>query len=143
MAKAPTKKTETKATKAPATKEKVTAKAEPKAEAKKVAAKAKPKAAAKPREAKSRCGGKTCQIQNCQGEYKAKGYCRKHYKAWRQGEYGVARYKTCGETCRKPKALNRHGFCEEHYQNYFVKGMEAPKAAPAEKPAEKAAESAA
>jgi hypothetical protein len=65
-----------------------------------------------------------CKIKSCKHEYRAKGYCQKHYKKWRQGQYGLARYKTCHEMdCRKPMTLNRHGFCEAHYQNFYVKGM--------------------
>lgn len=79
----------------------------------------------------------SCKIKSCKRDYRAKGYCRVHYKKWRQGEYGVARYKTCSEfECRKSMARNRHGYCEDHYQNYYVKGMEKV-VAPAEKPAEK------
>lgn len=79
---------------------------------------------------------KRCQIKACKREYRAKGYCRVHYKKWRQGEYGVARYKTCKSSdCRKPMAMNRHGYCEEHFQNYYVKGMEVAHAPKAEKPA--------
>lgn len=129
-----------------ATAKKVTAKAksetkaavEVKAKAKSQAAKpakaaqAKKVAAPVSKEAVSRCGGKACKIENCKAEYKAKGYCKKHYKAWRHGAYGMARYKTCGDlSCFKPMSLNRHGFCEEHYQNYYVKGMEQAKATPA------------
>jgi len=47
----------------------------------------------------------------------------------------------------KPMAMNRHGYCEEHFQNYYVKGIAvskvaAPDAKPAAKPDEKAAASA-
>ncbi len=82
-----------------------------------------------------------CKMKSCKREYRAKGYCRVHYKKWRRGEYGLARYKTCGDKagCRKPMAMNRQGFCEEHFQNYFVKGVEMAQAAPAEKAAEKTA----
>lgn len=128
------------------TKAKTTAKEAPKetkakAPAKTVEAKAtttapKAKKAAAPKkvkaETKGRCGGKTCRIENCKGEYKAKGYCRTHYKAWRHGKYGQARFKQCGDaSCAKPMTVNRHGLCEEHFQNYFVKGMAQAKPAPA------------
>src|SRR4051812_37888335 len=69
--------------------------------------------------------GKVCKMTGCKREYKAKGYCVSHYKKWRQGELGKKRYKACKDfNCFKPMALNRHGFCEEHFQNYYVKGME-------------------
>lgn len=79
---------------------------------------------------------KSCQVSSCKREYRAKGYCNAHYRKWRQGAFGLARYKTCGSMdCRKPMVRNRHGYCEDHYQNYYVKGMQVAKAAPAEKPA--------
>ena len=68
---------------------------------------------------------KACRMTSCKREYKSKGYCKFHYKQWRQGKFGLARYKTCKDIgCRKPLGLNRHGFCEDHFQNYYVKGME-------------------
>ncbi len=83
----------------------------------------------------------SCKIKGCKREYRAKGYCKAHYRKWPQGEYGVARYKTCHSTdCRKPMVLNRHGLCEDHFQKYYVKGEAAPVAAPAAKPADKTAE---
>jgi hypothetical protein len=90
---------------------------------------------------------KVCKIASCKRGYKAKGYCKFHYKEWRHGKFGVARYKPCKDmNCFKPMALNRHGFCEEHFQNYYVKGVEQAKAPapakPTEKPAEKEASSA-
>ena len=46
----------------------------------------------------------TCKIENCNQPVKAKGYCAKHYRKWRHGEYGKTRYKTCGaEGCKKPR----------------------------------------
>ena len=91
---------------------------------------------------------KSCRIKSCKREYRAKGYCSTHYRKWRQGAYGRARYTCCSDYgCFKPQGLGRHGYCEEHFQNYYVKGMEvtkvpvaapAPAAAPA-KAEEKAA----
>lgn len=61
----------------------------------------------------------TCKIENCKQPVKAKGYCRKHYRKWRQGEYGHARYKICGEEgCRRPRYAK--GYCEEHYRTVFL-----------------------
>ncbi len=99
---------------------------------------------------KSRMGGKSCQVGGCKRSYKAKGYCKAHYRQWRHGKFAKARYKHCHDYgCNKPMATNRHGFCEQHFQDFYVKGMEqhhapvaAPKAAPAAK-TEKAEESAA
>jgi len=43
-----------------------------------------------------------------------KGYCRRHYEAWKHGGLPKARYKTCRvEGCRKPLAAR--GRCEEHF----------------------------
>lgn len=79
---------------------------------------------------------KSCKVSSCKREYRAKGYCNTHYKKWKKGAFGLARYKTCGDLdCRKPMVVNRHGYCEDHYQNYYVKGMAVTKAAPVEKPA--------
>jgi hypothetical protein len=77
-----------------------------------------------------------CRITGCKREYRAKGYCRSHYRQWRNGKFGVARYKTCNDHtgCRRPMALNRHGFCEEHFQNYYVKGLEVAHAPKPEAP---------
>jgi hypothetical protein len=76
---------------------------------------------------------KHCQIKSCKREYRAKGYCAAHYKKWRQGEYGLARYKTCKDAeCKKPMVMNRKGYCEDHYVNFYVKGNK-PVHAPAEK----------
>jgi hypothetical protein len=88
---------------------------------------------------------KHCSIKGCKREYRAKGYCGVHYRKWRQGAYGRARYKTCKDySCLIPMARNRHGYCEEHFQNYYVKGMAVSRAPieaakPAEKPAPAAA----
>lgn len=79
----------------------------------------------------------TCKIENCNQPVKAKGYCRKHYRKWRRGGYGKARYKICGaEGCKKPRFSK--GYCEDHYNSLFLskavkKAEEAP--APAESPA--------
>ena len=58
---------------------------------------------------------KKCKIEGCKGTYRAKGYCQRHYKKWRHGEYGGARYKTCKqEGCLKPVVAR--ALCEEHYK---------------------------
>jgi hypothetical protein len=79
---------------------------------------------------------KACKIKGCKRAYRAKGYCRTHYKKWRHGEYGKVRYKHCSDvSCFKPMAKNRHGFCEDHFQNYYVKGLAQAKVPAAAKPA--------
>ena len=81
---------------------------------------------------------KHCQIKSCKREYRAKGYCRAHYKMWRQGKYGHRRFTACHDQgCFKPMGRTRHGYCEEHYQSYYIKGVAHAKPE-AEKPAAKA-----
>ena len=75
-----------------------------------------------------------CEVKSCKREYRAKGYCNAHYKKWRQGEYGHRRYTSCATSaCNKAQGKNRHGYCEDHYQSYYVKGVAVAKevAAPA------------
>ena len=64
--------------------------------------------------------GETCQVAKCKQTVRAKGYCRKHFMAWRRGKTGDKhRYKICSKPeCRKPATTA--GRCEEH-----VKGRKA------------------
>jgi hypothetical protein len=71
--------------------------------------------------------GPTCRADKCKQPIRAKGYCRKHFIAWRRAEVGNHhRYKICSkEACRKPRT--KGGLCDEHA------GVAAPAgAAPAE-----------
>ncbi len=53
-----------------------------------------------------------------------KGYCRRHYTAWKRGELPKGRYKSCrAEGCRK-RVLAR-GRCEEHFARDYP-GKSAP-----------------
>jgi len=77
------------------------------------------KAGAKPKAAKTGAAqpaadGPKCKAPKCKQAVRAKGYCRKHFIAWRRGEVGNKhRYKVCSkEGCRKPRAHG--GLCEEH-----------------------------
>jgi hypothetical protein len=91
-----------------------------KATAKKAADKtgAQPKAEAKAKgtvkSAKAAADGPKCQADKCNQEVRAKGYCRKHFIAWRRAEVGKKhRYKICTkEGCRKPRVLG--SLCDEH-----------------------------
>ncbi|HEX2660312.1 MAG TPA: hypothetical protein VHU40_18660 [Polyangia bacterium] len=90
--------------------------AETKTEAK---SKAKPKAAADKKPAKAAAAAVeskrgTCTADKCKLPLRAKGYCRKHFMAWRRGKLGAHHaYKTCSkEGCRKPRAFG--GLCAEH-----------------------------
>ena len=55
-----------------------------------------------------------CTAPNCKQALRAKGYCRKHYQAWRRGTLGGHhRYKTCTkEGCRKKREFG--SLCAEH-----------------------------
>jgi hypothetical protein len=55
-----------------------------------------------------------CTAPNCKQAVRAKGYCRKHYQAWRRGTLGGHhRYKTCTkEGCRKKREFG--SLCAEH-----------------------------
>lgn len=88
------------------------------------AARSEVKAKDKSGKALKRAARPACKIKSCKRPYRARGYCGVHYRKWRHGEYGKARYRVCSdEGCRKPAVMNRHGFCEEHYQSYFIKGV--------------------
>ncbi len=56
----------------------------------------------------------SCKVDNCKQPVRAKGYCRKHYLAWRREELGTKhRYNTCSkEACRKKAEIG--GRCTEH-----------------------------
>lgn len=121
--------------------------ADKKAAAKPAAAKparAKSEAAAKPAASASGNGAKpkstaaakaaavvstrgACTAEKCQRPLRAKGYCRKHFLAWRRGILGIHhRYKVCSkEGCRKRR--EHGGLCAEH----AGKGEAAPPATPA------------
>ncbi len=61
-----------------------------------------------------------CKIEGCERPVRAKGYCRVHYKNWRRGEYGDARFKVCRmEGCTKPR--HAKAFCEEHFKSEVLK----------------------
>lgn len=55
----------------------------------------------------------TCKAEGCEKEAVGKGYCRRHYRAWKRGRMPKPRYKTCAEEgCRKPQVSGAR--CEEH-----------------------------
>ena len=77
----------------------------------------------------SAAAGETCRAPKCKQEVRAKGYCRKHYLAWRRGKLGDKhRYKICSkEACRKPAVGG--GRCEEHAKGAKKGAAEAAPAA--------------
>ena len=89
------------------------------------AAKPAAKAAAKTAKKVALPAGPPCRVEGCKQPSRAKGYCRKHFMAWRRGSVGDHhRYKICTkEGCRKPRT--KAGFCDEHA------GIAAPAAAAA------------
>ena len=109
------------AAKAAAPKAAAKADAEPAAEKPAKAAKAAaPKA---PKKAAAPYDGPPCRVEGCKQPLRAKGYCRKHFVAWRRGDLGDHhRYKICTkEACRKPRT--KGSLCDEHA------GIAAPAAA--------------
>ena len=82
---------------------------------------------------------KKCREEGCKVPYKAKGYCVKHYRLWRQHKLGKKqRYKICSkEGCRKP--MLRWGLCEEHFKATAAGGEAAAAAGGGEAPAAPAA----
>lgn len=61
----------------------------------------------------------TCKQEACSKPATGgKGYCARHYAAWKRGKLAKARYKTCRvEACHK-KMVGR-GRCEEHLARDF------------------------
>jgi hypothetical protein len=74
----------------------------------------KPAKAAKAKKAAAEYTGPPCRVEGCKQPVRAKGYCRKHFVAWRRGDVGDHhRYKICSkEACRKPRT--KGGLCDEH-----------------------------
>jgi len=56
----------------------------------------------------------TCTAEKCSLPLRAKGYCRKHFMAWRRGKLGGHhQYKICTkEACRKKREFG--SLCAEH-----------------------------
>jgi hypothetical protein len=78
----------------------------------------------------------TCKAEGCDKDVRGKGYCERHYRAWRRGKMGKARYTSCNaEGCRKPGT--RRSLCPEHFLSTFGKAKPA-EGASGEAPAEEA-----
>ena len=103
--------------------------------AEKAAAPKAAKAAAKPAKKLAPSSGPPCRVEGCKQGSRAKGYCRKHFLAWRRGKVGDHhRYKICTkEGCRKPRT---HGsLCDEHAGKGAPAAADAPAAPAAPAPA--------
>lgn len=83
---------------------------------------------AKAKAAAEATGGTKCRAGKCKQPARAKGYCRKHYMAWRRGKIGSKhRYKTCShEACRKPAVTA--GRCAEHRKGAPAVAVQTPAA---------------
>ncbi len=58
-----------------------------------------------------------CRMKGCKRPYRAKSYCNVHYKRWRQGKLGKARYKICSkEECLQKR--HQAGLCEAHFKEW-------------------------
>jgi len=57
----------------------------------------------------------SCKHEGCEKPSDGgKGYCARHYAAWKRGRLPKARYKSCRvEGCRKP--VTGRGRCAEHF----------------------------
>jgi hypothetical protein len=88
--------------------------AQEKTEAKTKSAKAKSAAKSQTESAAPGESSAPCSAGKCKQPLRAKGYCRKHFLAWRRGLIGGHhRYKPCSkEGCRKKR--EHGGLCAEH-----------------------------
>jgi len=63
----------------------------------------------------------TCKAASCEKDVRAKGYCDRHYRAWRKGKLGKPRRRSCNEKgCGKAAA--RRGLCADHFAKQHAKG---------------------
>ena len=77
----------------------------------------------------------TCKADACEKDVVGKGYCRRHYDAWKRGGLPKAPYATCKTAgCRKRQVKAAH--CEEHQK---VKAAAPAAASAAAAPAEESA----
>jgi hypothetical protein len=74
----------------------------------------------------------TCKASGCEKAVEAKGYCPRHYSAWRKGKMPKPRYRSCNaEGCHKPRV--RRGLCPDHFSKEYgkAKAQASEAAAPA------------
>jgi len=66
----------------------------------------------------------TCKAASCDKSIRAKGYCDRHYRAWRKGKLGKPRHPSCNEAgCGK--APLRRGLCADHFAKSYGKSKAA------------------
>ena len=64
---------------------------------------------------------KSCVVESCKNKHRAKGYCGKHYKQWRNNRLGKTETKDGLQGCRIANCQNKHeaiGFCSKHYKRF-------------------------
>jgi hypothetical protein len=72
----------------------------------------------------------TCKVDGCEKDVRGKGYCDRHYRAWRKGKLGKARYRSCNTGgCSRP--ATRRGLCSEHFASAYAKAKAAEAASEA------------
>jgi hypothetical protein len=79
-----------------------------------------------------------CKAEGCSKQADGgKGYCRRHFAAWKRGGMPKGRYDTCqAEGCHK--RVKARGRCEEHFARDYPGKKAAAGAGAAEAPAEAA-----
>src|SRR4051812_21057057 len=65
----------------------------------------------------------SCQIPNCDRPYNARGYCKKHYDAWRKWGDDFEKIQDRGypSICNVEDCIERHfglGYCRRHYRAF-------------------------
>jgi hypothetical protein len=66
----------------------------------------------------------TCKIEGCDKDVRGKGYCDRHYRAWRRGKLPKPRYTRChAQGCNKPGT--RRSLCPEHFEAAHGKAKKA------------------
>jgi hypothetical protein len=72
----------------------------------------------------------TCKAASCEKDVRAKGYCDRHFRAWRKGRMGKPRHRSCNEKgCGK--AQLRRGLCLDHFGKHYGKAAAAVESTPA------------
>jgi len=71
----------------------------------------------------------TCKIEACEKDVRGKGYCDRHYRAWRRGKLAKPRYTRCNApSCTKPGT--RRSLCPGHFEAAHGKAKKGQSGAP-------------